>query len=40
MSKLSGRKKQVKRTMQFGPVNRKAASLTDDLDVRIDSSSA
>ena len=36
MSKLSGRKKQVKRTMQFGSVNRKAASLTEDLDARIE----
>ena len=36
MSKLSGPRKQVKRSLEIGIVNRKAPALTDDLDVRIE----
>ena len=36
MSKLSGPRKHVKRSLEIGPVNRKAPGLTDDLDVRIE----
>ena len=36
MSKLSGPRKQVQRSLEIGTVNRKAPALTDDLDVRIE----
>ena len=36
MSKLSGPRKQVKRSLEIGPVNAEAAALTGDLDTRIE----
>ena len=36
MSKLSGPRKQVKRSLEIGPVNAEGAALTGDLDTRIE----